>query len=361
MSGSAEADHSNNTKWQLGSVSAHYEANGLNPGTVSPGTGDHGGVSYGIYQLSSRTGTVREYLDQSAYGPKFEGLEPATNPFNSRWKNTAQTDAGFGPDQRDFIAKSHFHPCVDALKADDVDLSQRGIAVQEALWSTSVQYRGMTTKLFEGALQDKLGQNYKQEIDKISDRDIVSAVQDYKMKHVDENFRHSSERQREGIRNRIPREKQDLVDLAEGRTPDYGQASRYTVSSHPSAETRQVQDKLNALGYTDGRRRPIAVDGIDGHATRAAIAAFQHDNHLAPDGVAGPRTQAALDAHLHQGRTAPASAPQAATEPHAATTADLNARSYWDALAERGRAIAQQNQAAGQATAATTAPRRSMG
>ena len=48
------------TTWQLGTVAAHYEANGLNPGTVSSGVGDHGGTSYGIYQLSSSAGTVRE-------------------------------------------------------------------------------------------------------------------------------------------------------------------------------------------------------------------------------------------------------------------------------------------------------------
>ena len=138
MSGSNGSAAANATTWQLGTVSAHYEANGLNPGTVSSGVGDHGGASYGIYQLSSKTGTVGEYLSQSSYGPRFDGLEPATTPFNARWKDVAHSDANFGPDQRDFIARTHFQPRVDELKADGVDLSRRGMAVQEALWSTSV-------------------------------------------------------------------------------------------------------------------------------------------------------------------------------------------------------------------------------
>ena len=68
MSGSSGGGATNATTWQLGTVSAHYEANGLNPGTVSSGVGDHGGVSYGIYQLSSQAGTVKEHISQSPYG-----------------------------------------------------------------------------------------------------------------------------------------------------------------------------------------------------------------------------------------------------------------------------------------------------
>ena len=57
--------------------------------------------------------------------------------------------------------------------------------------------------------------------------------------------------------------------------------------------TRGVQDALNALGYG-----PLAVDGIAGPKTTAAVRAFQHDHRLTVDGVVGPVTRGALEATL---------------------------------------------------------------
>ncbi|HFP9633493.1 TPA: hypothetical protein ACHOQV_005292, partial [Escherichia coli] len=44
--------------WPLGKTSERYESGGRGPGVISSGKGDHGGVSYGMYQLSSKMGTV---------------------------------------------------------------------------------------------------------------------------------------------------------------------------------------------------------------------------------------------------------------------------------------------------------------
>ncbi|WP_330873180.1 hypothetical protein [Xanthomonas fragariae] len=61
-------------------TSSRYESSGRGAGTISTGKNDHGGVSYGTYQLSTSQGTLQEYLDQSRYGPQFFGLEPLTKP-----------------------------------------------------------------------------------------------------------------------------------------------------------------------------------------------------------------------------------------------------------------------------------------
>ena len=43
-------------EWALGDTSQRYETGNRGAGTISTGKGDHGGVSYGSYQLSSKTG-----------------------------------------------------------------------------------------------------------------------------------------------------------------------------------------------------------------------------------------------------------------------------------------------------------------
>lgn len=219
MSGFSGAGASGMSGWQLGLVAAHQEDRRLNQGTVSHGNGDHGGKSYGFYQLSSKSGTVQEYLKQSHYGASFEGLKPGTELFDDQWKKIARSDPHFGEDQRKFIEKTHYQPQFDRLKADGIDLSHRGIAVQEALWSTAVQYRNNTKSIFEGAFQERFGKDYKEHLNKHSDKELVSAIQDYKLERVDRDFRSSTPDWRDGVQNRILREKHDLIELAEGRNP----------------------------------------------------------------------------------------------------------------------------------------------
>ena len=70
--------------WHLGMTSASRESRG-DPGTISAGKDDHGGVSYGTYQFSSKQGTLNEYLQQSAYKKDFDGLQPTTPAFDAKW------------------------------------------------------------------------------------------------------------------------------------------------------------------------------------------------------------------------------------------------------------------------------------
>lgn len=54
------------------------------------------------------------------------------------------------------------------------------------------------------------------------------------------------------------------------------------------AAVTKLQQSLNAKGIN------IAVDGIFGSATRAAVVQFQQRNGLAVDGIVGPKTWQAL-------------------------------------------------------------------
>lgn len=62
-------------------------------GTVPTGKGDPGGVSYGLYQMTSKNhetgeigGTVKQYVESDSFPWKkeFEGLEPGSEEFSAR-------------------------------------------------------------------------------------------------------------------------------------------------------------------------------------------------------------------------------------------------------------------------------------
>jgi len=281
--------------WHLGMTSASRESRG-DPGTISAGKDDHGGVSYGTYQFSSKQGTLNEYLQQSAYKKDFDGLQPTTPAFDAKWKELASKEPGFGQDQFDYIKRTHYDTQVEALKKDGIDLSSRGPAVQDALWSTGVQFGG-NTKVFENGLHEKFGKDLK--LDALSDKDIVTAVQDYKIAHNDTLFK-SSPRELSGLKHRAEEEKADLLNLADGKLPDH--TRKQAAPSHADvlkehskgADVSALQSDLGALGYTDSHGKPLHADGRFGPDTTRAVESFQKNNDLKVDGVAGPSTLKAI-------------------------------------------------------------------
>jgi hypothetical protein len=290
-----------NNDYHLGEVAARYEGRG--PGTISAGNGDKGGVSYGTYQLSTKEGTLGDFLKQSAYKTQFEDLTPESTAFNEKWRDLARTEPGFAQDQQDFIKKTHYDPVVAKLKKDGLDLTDRGAAVQEALWSTSVQARGLTPGIFEHGLEEKFGRGYK--LSELTDKDIVSAVQDYKTAHNNTLFKRSP-RQWPGLLDRASWEEEDLEALADGNPlPDrsQGRHSHRETSAKKDGLLREgqhgdavsvVQQELHDLGYKDTKGNPLAADRDFGPSTTAAIKSFQQDHGLRVDGVVGKDTASAL-------------------------------------------------------------------
>lgn len=60
-------------------------------------------------------------------------------------------------------------------------------------------------------------------------------------------------------------------------------------------EVKELQIKLNALGYTDDDGNRLELDSSFGRRTEEAVKSFQSANKLVVDGVVGPITWAAID------------------------------------------------------------------
>ena len=132
--------------FELGSLSAKYETSGRGPGTVSTGSGDPGGVSYGSYQMATKTGTVARFVSQAGFPwrNQFLNLLPGTAPFTARWKHIAATEPdAFQVAQHEFIKKTHYDLlAAKVLIEGGFDVNRRSKAVRDAVWSTSVQHGG---------------------------------------------------------------------------------------------------------------------------------------------------------------------------------------------------------------------------
>ncbi len=140
----------------LGQLSIRYETGGRGPGTISSGSGDAGGVSYGSYQMTSRGGgTVGRFVADPAFPFKdrFAGLAPGSPEFTAAWRALA---AEHGPDfhaaQHDFIKRTHYDPMVNNVRAQTgFDVTTRTSALNDCCWSTAVQH-GPNSRIFQTVL-----------------------------------------------------------------------------------------------------------------------------------------------------------------------------------------------------------------
>ncbi|NDI85064.1 VgrG-related protein [Undibacterium crateris] len=232
--------------WILGQTSKMFESGKAGAGAVSTGRGDNGGVSYGTYQLSSKAGTVDKFLSSTSYGDTFKGLKPGTKEFSDKWKDVAKTDPKFESAQHDFIKSTHYDPAMSGLKKSGIDLSDRGSAVKDAIWSTSTQFGAGSDKSKTGAVSMVKSALGDKDLAKMSDADIVSAIQDYKIKNNDVLFASSSKEQRAGTLARASKEKDRLLELASYPSGSLSKASTEGVTTSDKGSTPESAIPLDA-------------------------------------------------------------------------------------------------------------------
>lgn len=145
----------------LGLLSKTYESNG-DPGCVSTGEGDAGGVSYGSYQLATNVGAVDSFmrwLGENTCGAMYEIYRilaqflPGTDEFSTAWKAAAEDfPEEFEQAQHDYIQFAYYEPAVNALAEADWHIENHHEVMEDVIWSRAVQYgAGQIVEMFQQA------------------------------------------------------------------------------------------------------------------------------------------------------------------------------------------------------------------
>lgn len=164
-------------RWRLGALSECFESGDRGPGAVSGGTGDPGGVSYGIWQMSSRAGTAAAFVaaEGARWRDEFADAAPGSPAFSAAWRAIAEREPElFAEAQHAFIERTHYRPAVAAVRQrTGLDLDKRHPAVRDASWSVAVQHGGAA-----GILADAVAgaDASRQRGDAGYDRGLVEAI-----------------------------------------------------------------------------------------------------------------------------------------------------------------------------------------
>lgn len=137
----------------LGKLSAEYESSG-DPGICVMDTAA-GGLQCGTYQISVATGTMDDFLNYlkdsyPQYYQKLAGVPKTIGPFGNAWRALYNSDkTGFAEAQHNYIGTTHYLDIANKIKKKyGYDVTQHNIAVQEMIWSFSVQHRGHTLEVW---------------------------------------------------------------------------------------------------------------------------------------------------------------------------------------------------------------------
>lgn len=258
---------------RLGQLSEGYESGNRGPGTVSTGRNDPGGVSYGVYQLSSRAGTLQSFMrNEGARWAGETGTQPGSRAFSDAWRGIAAREPqAFRDAQHAFIQRTHYAPAVAAVTArSGLDLNGRADAVRDATWSVSVQHGGAETILNRAvaATDARLGRT-----DAGYDRALIGNIYAERTAYVldvaaNPKLSAGERAQLIGVtRNRYPAELADALRMLDGQGPagvareDTARTASSTIDGNAVARDNDVSVKSASvrMGRLDASMGPVIV------------------------------------------------------------------------------------------------------
>lgn len=135
---------------ELGQLSAQFESG--SDGVAAVGYDRNGGTSYGKYQVSSRAGSLKDFLDfLDTEAPELSRRLRSSGPGNTGSRRGAMPDAWraiaeeqperFEDLQEAFVRESHYKPALESIaQRTGIDPNNISTAMREVIWSTAVQH-----------------------------------------------------------------------------------------------------------------------------------------------------------------------------------------------------------------------------
>ena len=254
---------------------------------ISTGKGDHGGKSYGAYQIESAEGGLTRFIATSGYGEQFAGLTPGSPDFDAKWQEIADKDPAFFDAQRNFTKDANITPMISSLTKKGFDLTSRGEAVKQMLFSTGNQYGpSIGLGVISKALKDGLKPGHK--LEDLSDEELITMIQDYKAANVATNFKSSPELQPSLAKRAGVDEKADLLAMNKSL-----QAAAPTETGTPSASATPVASTGSSLAPNSVFTNPVSSNPAFNTAAVPAMASVS--NAMATPPITSTATPSVAD------------------------------------------------------------------
>ena len=86
-------------------------------------------------------GRVQQYVSQSKYKDRFFNLDAGSDEFTKEWKKIAEEHpVDFRKEQHQFIKTADFDVQMSKLKDNNIDFNHNRAAINDMVWSTTVQF-----------------------------------------------------------------------------------------------------------------------------------------------------------------------------------------------------------------------------
>lgn len=182
---------------RLGDFVKQFESGSKGSATISSGSGDAGGASFGTYQFASKYGGLKDFWNKY-YASQYPGVTPGNNQaFKDAWLSAVEADPeGFANNEHAYMMANFYTPFINkSSNTSVINPNTHSRAAQEIAWSTAIQY-GVNSNVWRKAISNAGLTSAT------TPADLVNAIQDYKTSTVSSYFGRNRQDVQDGVRNR---------------------------------------------------------------------------------------------------------------------------------------------------------------